>query len=657
MKNAYYSASIIEFLATSDDAVLGELTRAHHHALEHEQRNAWLGQITILKDQLAQDTSGHIFFEFSIPRMGKRADVLILRDGMVFVVEFKVGSSSFDSYAIDQVHDYALDLKNFHQGCHTLPILPVLVATRAETTPTTARWADDLVAAPVLAGARSLTAALALGGPQMASQDDMEVGAWCAAGYRPTPTIIEAAQALYRSHAVEEISRSDAGAKNLKATSDRIAEIIEASKRDSQKSICFITGVPGAGKTLAGLNIAAKRAERHQDEHAVFLSGNGPLVDVLREALARDQVTREKVKKGDALRSVRRFIQNIHHFRDHYVGSTEVPFEKVVVFDEAQRAWTSDQASKFMQTKRGQTDFDMSEPEFLISVMDRHEDWCTIVCLIGGGQEINTGEAGLAEWLMALQQKFPDWQVNASDLLEDRHYTASQEAVDMLAAPHIRKHEDLHLSVSMRSFRAEQLSAFVSDVLDGNPSGARATLDQLSDRYPIAVTRDLDLARSWLKHHARGSERFGLVASSGALRLRPEGIHVKSSIDPASWFLNDKSDVRSSYYLEDVATQFDIQGLELDWAGVCWDADLRRTGDEWQFHAFKGTKWQNVRSDTNRTYLLNAYRVLLTRARQGFVIFVPQGDDTDPTRPSSYYDETFRYLEQCGLNEVSGVRL
>ncbi|MDO6522911.1 DUF2075 domain-containing protein [Shimia thalassica] len=657
MKNAYYSASIIEFLATSDDAVLGELTRAHHHALEHEQRNAWLGQITILKNQLAQDTSGHIFFEFSIPRMGKRADVLIVRYGMVFVVEFKVGSSSFDSYAIDQVHDYALDLKNFHLGCHNLPILPILVATRAETVPIAASWADDLVAAPVLAGVQSLNAALALGGPQEACKDDVDVGAWCAAGYRPTPTIIEAAEALYRSHAVEEISRSDAGAKNLKATSDRIAEIIEAAKLGNRKSICFITGVPGAGKTLAGLNIAAKRAERHEDEHAVFLSGNGPLVDVLREALARDQVSRDKIKKGDALRSVRRFIQNIHHFRDHYVGSTEVPFEKVVVFDEAQRAWTSDQASKFMQTKRGQTDFDMSEPEFLISVMDRHEDWCTIVCLIGGGQEINTGEAGLAEWLTALQQRFPDWQVNASDLLEDRHYTASQEAVNMLTAPNIRKHEDLHLSVSMRSFRAEQLSAFVSDVLDGNPSGARATLDQLRDRYPIAITRDLEKARTWLKRHARGTERFGLVASSGALRLRPEGIHVKSSIDPASWFLNDKFDVRSSYYLEDVATQFDIQGLELDWAGVCWDADLRRVASEWQFHAFKGTKWQNVRNEMNRTYLLNAYRVLLTRARQGFVIFIPRGDDADPTRPSSFYDETFKYLQQCGLKEVSGVKL
>ncbi|NOC91926.1 DUF2075 domain-containing protein [Ruegeria sp. HKCCD6604] len=653
MKDSYFFSSVADFLYASDDAILGELTRAHHHALEHQQRDAWIKQITILKDQLKADRTGYIFLEFSIPRMGKRADVVLVRNGMVFVIEFKVGSATFDRYATDQVHDYALDLKNFHLGSHTLAIVPILVATRAQATPTETRWADDLVAAPVLVGGMGLGAALTLEGPQGAPADEVDVSSWRASGYRPTPTIIEAAEALYRDHSVDEISRSDAGAINLKATSDRIAEIIESSKRANRKSICFVTGVPGAGKTLAGLNIASKRAQRHEDEHAVFLSGNGPLVDVLREALARDQVTRDGIKKSDALRSVRQFIQNIHHFRDHYVGSDEVPFEKVVVFDEAQRAWTSDQASKFMQTKRGQTDFDMSEPEFLISVMDRRQDWCTIVCLIGGGQEINTGEAGLSEWLTALKTRFSNWDVHASDLLSDRHYTADRTAIEMLSAPHIQKHHDLHLSVSMRSFRAEQLSAFVSYILDGNADGARATLDQLRDRYPVAITRDLNLARNWLRNHARGTERYGLVASSGALRLRPEGIHVKSSIDPASWFLNEKTDVRSSYYLEEVATQFDVQGLELDWAGVCWDADLRRVEDEWQFHAFKGTKWQNVRDQTKRSYLLNAYRVLLTRARQGFVIFVPYGELTDLTRPPAFYDETYAYLLQCGIPEIS----
>ena len=649
MRDSYFSSSVTDFLNASDDAILGELARAHHHALEHQQRNAWIKQVEVLKEQLQADSSGHLFLEFSIPRMGKRADVVLLRGGVVFVVEFKVGSESFDRFAIDQVHDYALDLKNFHLGSHSLPIVPVLVATRSEQVSSKVHWADDLVADPLLVGSCGLGGALAIQRPHRGPEDDVAVEGWRTSGYRPTPTIIEAAEALYRSHNVEEISRSDAGAKNLRATSDRIAEIIEASKRGVRKSICFITGVPGAGKTLAGLNIAAKRAERHEDEHAVFLSGNGPLVDVLREALARDQVAREGIRKSDASRAVRRFVQNIHHFRDHYLDSSEVPFEKVVVFDEAQRAWTVEQAAKFMQNRRGHVDFDMSEPEFLISVMDRHPDWCTVVCLIGGGQEINTGEAGLIEWLSALQKSFPTWEVHASSLLEDRHYTVDANAADMLAAPRIQKHSDLHLSVSMRSFRAEQLSAFVSQVLDGDADSAKQTLKQLKGRYPIVATRSLEDAKTWLQTRARGSERYGLVASSGAYRLRPEGIHVKAKIDPPNWFLNDRSDVRSSYYLEEVATQFDIQGLELDWAGVCWDADLRWVDSGWQFHNFKGTRWQQVRDETKRLYLLNAYRVLLTRARQGMVVFVPTGENRDPTRPAKYYDGTLKFLEECGL--------
>jgi hypothetical protein len=651
MKDSYFFSSVTDFINTSNDAILGELARAHHHALEHQQRNAWIKQIEVLKDQLQADRSGHLFFEFSIPRMGKRADVVLLRGGIIFVIEFKVGSKNFDRSAVDQVHDYALDLKNFHLGSHGLPIVPVLVASRAENTAAEVRWADDLVAEPLLVGSSGIAAVLATQQPHRAPEGEVVVEGWRTSGYRPTPTIIEAAEALYRNHAVDEITRSDAGAKNLQATSDRIAQIIERSKHEGRKSICFITGIPGAGKTLAGLNIAAKRAEGHKDEHAVFLSGNGPLVDVLREALARDQNASQGVPIGEARRRVKAFIQNIHHFRDDALVRDTAPPEKVVVFDEAQRAWTRDQAAKFMQNRRGLDDFDMSEPEFLISVMDRHTDWCTVICLIGGGQEINTGEAGLVEWLAALQERFPEWDVHASSLLEDRHYTVDAGATKMLKAPHIEKHSDLHLAVSMRSFRAEQLSTFVSQVLDGDASGAKQTLNLLKARYPIVLTRDLKMSRAWLRQQARGSERFGLVASSGGYRLRPEGIHVKSKIEPANWFLNDRMDVRSSYYLEEVATQFDIQGLELDWAGVCWDADLRWVGENWSYHAFKGTKWQKVRDETKRLYVLNAYRVLLTRARQGMVIFIPRGEAADSTRPPEYYDGTYEFLRHCGLDE------
>ncbi len=410
--------------------------------------------------------------------------------------------------------------------------------------------------------------------------------------------------------------------------------------------------MPGAGKTLAGLNIATQRSARQDDEHATFLSGNGPLVDVLREALVRDHRERTGGQRSAAERHVQAFIQNIHHFRDEYVHSDAAPSDHVVIFDEAQRAWNRRKAAAFMRQKRGLPDFDMSEPEFLLGVMDRHVDWCTIVCLVGGGQEINDGEAGLSEWMTALQTRFPHWRVHTSDRIDHPDYDLNRDARAFLASPRVTLSPDLHLGVSMRSFRAETLSAFVSHVVDGDAEAARQAFAGL-EHYPIVLTRDLDRARAWLRDKARGSERFGLVASSGALRLKAEGLNVKAAIEPANWFLNGRDDVRSSFYMEDVASEFDVQGLELDWTGVCWDADFRHDGVDWRSFKFKGTRWQSVNDRFWRLYLKNAYRVILTRARQGMIIFVPQGDAIDATRPPEFYDRTWAFLEACGLPALS----
>ena len=597
---------------------------------------------------MASLTAGAILFEYVIPRMGKRADVILVLPNAIVVLEFKVGASGFSRADIDQVYDYALDLKNFHLGSHSLPIIPILCATAAPSDgKTDLSWSDDYVAQPLLIGPQSLA-------ETMTRLANLETGAhvafesWIESGYKPTPTIVEAAQALFQQHGVEDITRSDAGARNLTATTSALQKIIEASKLNRQKSICFVTGVPGAGKTLAGLNVATTRAKHHTDEHAVFLSGNGPLVDVLREALSRDESARHSVVKSEAYRRVSNFIQNIHHFRDEAIRDKGAPVEKVVVFDEAQRAWTREQASKFMKTKRQLPDFSMSEPEFLISVMDRHQDWCLIVCLIGGGQEINTGEAGLSEWLSAVRNKFPGWKVYISDRIAGEDYL-NAEAKDALAALNSTVERDLHLAVSMRSFRAETLSDFVGHIVNNKTDLANSTHQQLANRYPIRLTRSLHEAKEWVRGRARGSERFGLLASSGAHRLRPEGIHIKAKIDPPVWFLNDRNDVRSSFYCEEVATEFDVQGLELDWAIVCWDADFRHDGQQWQSYEFKGTRWQSVRSPTSQDFLRNAYRVIMTRARQGMVVFVPEGDDRDPTRPRSFYDGTWEFLKRCGL--------
>ncbi|MGY4317633.1 DUF2075 domain-containing protein [Bradyrhizobium sp. JR3.5] len=659
MNGAFYSSSIQELVDHAPEAVLGILAKQNPFALDALQRNAWLSQIDLVRAQF-RGLDGWIAFEFAIPRMGKRADVVMTSAGIVFVIEFKVGAHQFDAAAIDQVLDYALDLKNFHSGSHERRIVPIVVATMAELPSFALTWGADSVASPIRSNGGNLDQIIGRVIAQTPRQNDLEGAQWAKAGYKPTPTIIEAAQALYQGHRVEGITRSDAGAKNLSQTAACLADAIEDAKSLGRKAICFVTGVPGAGKTLAGLNLVTLRTKAHEEEHAVFLSGNGPLVEVLREALARDEHAQlkergEKAKKSDAVRKVKSFVQNIMHFRDSNLVTSEPPIERVAVFDEAQRAWDTKHLANFMSQKKGQTNFQMSEPEFLISVMDRHDGWCTIICLIGGGQEINAGEAGLTEWFSALKRSFRDWKVYTSEQLAHRDYHWGQDLPALLEGLECQSLSALHLAVSVRSFRAEKLSEFVGALVAGEAVEAARLYQEIKASYPIAVTRSLKQAKQWLRNRARGSERTGLVASSGASRLKPEGINVHEKIDATTWFLNGRDDVRSSYYMEDPATEFDIQGLELDWVGVCWDADFRSINGKWQYYRFSGTRWQNVNDENRKIYLTNAYRVLLTRARQGMIIYVPTGDVIDATRPPSYYDGTADFLLRCGLSLLDSV--
>jgi hypothetical protein len=653
---AYYSDSISSFINRDPASILGNLTERHQFALEDLQRNAWLAQLPILKAQLRDISNGHILFEYSIPRMGKRVDVVVLAAGLIFLFEFKVGDNTYSAYALDQVLDYALDLKNFHEQSHSRLIVPVVVSTEAPAVENVLQSFGDGIYVPLKANQYNLGQVLARV-IATHSAADFDPVSWRDSAYRPTPTIVEAAQALYRGHSVREISRSDAGATNLSRTSEAISAIIDKSKTRGDKSICFITGVPGAGKTLAGLNIANERLQKDANESAVFLSGNGPLVTVLREALARDEYTRAtasgqtKTKKS-ALSAVKAFIQNIHHFRDEALISAAPPPEHVAIFDEAQRAWSLEQTAAFMQRKRNHPNFSMSEPEFLISIMDRHKDWAVIVCLIGGGQEINTGEAGLPEWLHALQTHYRHWQVYCSPDLSDDEYLGRSAIDSLVEANRLNVDAGLHLGVSIRSFRSEHVAGLVKAVLDTDLAKAAAFLQSIGSEYPMVLTRNLETAKDWLRSHARGTERYGLLASSGALRLRPIGINVQANIDIVHWFLSGKDDVRSAYYLEGVATEFDIQGLELDWACIVWDADLRYVGQNWVYHSFQGSTWRQVHQTTRRRYLKNAYRVLLTRARQGFAIVVPPGSSNDHTRPPDYYDGTFSYFQRIGFEVI-----
>ncbi|MEL1241469.1 DUF2075 domain-containing protein [Flavobacterium flavipallidum] len=658
MNRAYYSNFINDFVDENTESIFGKISgRYDLNKLVIQQSNAWKEQISILKRNISL-FKGKIYFEFTIPRMGKKVDNILIIDNCIFILEFKIGSKIYEKSAVNQVFDYALDLNNFHEGSHNKIIIPILIAEKAISLENEYINSFDNLYDTIYANSDNLSDVISNALLYFKSSDVIDIAHWENSIYKPTPTIIEAATALYKKHNVEEISRSDSGAENLSLTSECISQIIDFSKVTNRKSICFITGVPGAGKTLAGLNIANLRSNYSEEEHAVFLSGNGPLVDVLREALTRDKVKTAKeenfiISKSLASSQVKSFIQNIHHFRDASLKDEKAPIEKVTIFDEAQRAWTKDKATDFMKRNKGVRDFDKSEPEFLIEVMDRHKDWCTIVCLIGGGQEINTGEAGLEEWIWPFASKFEDWDIYySSKIIEDKNYIKDQNALTILSNRKATKKNELHLSVSLRSFRSAQLSNFIQEVINNDVDKARKIyLDFIKKDYPIKITRDLDTARKWLRKSAKGSERIGVVGSSGGMRLRPFGLNVKAKIDAPIWFLNDEDDIRSSYFLEEVATEFDIQGLELDWTCVAWDGDLFYDNNKWNYKKFKGTRWQNI-SDQRIDYLINSYRVLLTRARQGMVIYIPFGNNDDVTRQTVMYDGTFEFFKLLGIQEI-----
>lgn len=650
---AWYQAPISEFQTTEPETVIGRLTAASSFPAVTTQVDAWLTEIELLKEWLV-GIPGDVLLEFTIPRIGGRIDAVVLIGPVVVVIEFKVGASEFERASVDQVWDYALDLKNFHEASHATLIVPILVATEAAPSPPMRpAFADDGVCSPLKIHPGGVRAAL-LTVIETVSGAHIDATGWAIAPYRPTPTIIEAARALYAQHSVQEIARHDAGAINLQVTSRRVENLIDEARQTGRKLICFITGVPGAGKTLVGLNVATQRRDESQPTHAVFLSGNGPLVAVLREALLRDEVARKKLAgedtaKGKLANPVKAFIQNVHHFRDAAIQDSGPPDDHVVIFDEAQRAWTQEKTAKFMKQRKGLPHFPYSEPAFLISYLDRHPDWAVIICLVGGGQEIHTGEAGIGEWLRACNQHFPHWDVYISENLTDTEYAAGRALDSIRARANAHFDGALHLAVSIRSFRAEHVSGFVKAMLDCNEQSAREQLAKLGGRFPIVLTRDLKRAKQWIRHKARGSERFGLVASSKAMRLKPYAIDIRVVVDPVHWFLNDRDDTRSSFYLEDCATEFQVQGLELDWTCVTWDGDLRYVGRHWSYHDFRGNRWENVRTEERQNYLRNAYRVLLTRARQGMVLFIPPGDPDDPTRSPAFYDPTFEYLLDLGV--------
>ena len=684
MTNRYfYQSDVATFLSEDTNTIFGQMSRADEMDTASTQKFAWEQEITLMKQALASYSTeqGWILFEYTIPRLGKRIDVVVLLRERIFVIEFKAGEENFLHQDVDQVLDYALDLKNFHQGSADRAIIPILVATESKQHSTLCQLShyDDDIYEPLLTDAEHLSDIfqLVLAENIPSKSYNIALCDWARSRYAPTPTIIEAARSLYLNHSVADITKSEAEGAQLNSTTKYVQEVIAQTKANGTKSICFVTGVPGAGKTLVGLNVAVQQ-EADQDL-AVYLSGNGPLVQVLTEALTRDKQAQEKAKgnkitKKEAEREVKRFIQIIHRYRDNMLSKVMLEngqlvidptkelkdqtagygeVENIAIFDEAQRSWDKEHIAGWLKRKKGFADFPMSESEFLIWSLDQRPDWAVIVCLVGGGQEINTGEAGIGEWIRALNETFPNWNVYISSQLTAKEYAEGKVKELLSDNARVTFSEDLHLAVSMRSFRAESLSHIVHYILDGDIDSARDTYAQIADRYPIVLTRDLDKAKAWLRERARGNERYGLLVSSKAYRLKPLAIDVRCKPDTVHWFLDDINDVRSSLFLEDAASEFDVQGLELDWTCLVWDGDLRRQNNDWAFYEFSGgTKWNRINKDDRKAYLLNAYRVLLTRARQGMVICVPEGSNEDPTRNHAFYNGTYEYLKQLGVKEI-----
>lgn len=704
-----FNSSFETFLGLDTNAILGTLCDNYHGTALTTTIEAWKSEIVVLKDVISQlnDSNGQIIFEYDIPRLGKRIDTVLLYRGIVFCLEFKVGESKVLEMDVDQVLDYALDLKNFHKLSINKVVAPILIATKYANRTDIIQMSvyDDSIVNPLVTGEFGVLDLIEKVLNKFPNEEPVDNN-WIISPYAPTPTIVEAAKKLYENHSVEDITRHEADDVSTDRTIKYILDVIQNSKINREKSICFVTGVPGAGKTLVGLDVAVQQTYQGsdkpiEDEGAVYLSGNGPLVAVLNEALAKDNFKKckdkgENKKLSDSRREVGKFIQIIHRYRDNMLAKIKNPVENgvleidpekaiklaesgygevehVAIFDEAQRSWTKKRLSDYL--KRGGTygnklkvpNFPLSEAAFLIWSLDQREDWATIVCLVGGGQEINTGEAGISEWIKALNDIFPHWKVHISPKLTEPEYAEGKVNELLEKNKNVSYSEDLHLSVSLRSYRAEKLSAFVHSMLSFDTNAAEL-YNEIKDKYPIVLTRDMEKAKKWLHEKVRGTERTGVLVSKESARFKPLGIHILEAGDENAvhWFLEDKVDTRSSNYLEDAATEIQVQGLELDYTCVLWDADMRYNNNKWRYYKFNGqTKWVEQIPDTENKqelikYMLNAYRVLLTRARSGMVICVPTGNPNknpsgyweDSTRLPEYYDGTYEYLKSIGIEEI-----
>lgn len=660
---AYYCNSIPGFIKDTSTSIIGQLVK-HSFEVNKEQSDAWDNQISELQNRLEScGMEGDIIFEYDIVRLGKRIDVILLIKKMVFSLEFKNGKTEFVAQDAQQAEDYAIDIKNFHKESEDLYVCPILIATDApkyKKEQSIECYPDKQIFLQ-RENMDTLTPKLEKLIEKYGEDENLDFEKWFNSPYHPTPTIIAAAVEAYTSHDISQIAQSEAGQDNIDKCEKEIEKVIEYARTNKKKCVCFVTGVPGAGKTLVGLDVVAKNLNKGSENLSVYLSGNGPLVEVLREALkksVKEKMFQEsKQVKRETEAAINALIQSSFSFKKDNARNQNSTAEHIMIFDEAQRVWNEE---KMARKHEKDPEMSVSEPSLLYRIMDRHDKWAVMICLVGLGQDIYDGEVGINEWFRCGIEDYQNWEMFYSpeifSQVEDKDIDSS------MIKNCSRCHEvmELHLKTSVRSFRADKQCQFVDSLLNNEPDNAKEVYSQISEKYPILLTRDINIAKKWAKSQTRGSQRCGVLACSSAQRLKPEGVYVPTEIDVKNWFLAPSDDLRSSNMMEVVASEFKVQGLEIDWAVVCWDADLRRKNDkEWEHYSFRGTKWMRRNKVEQKRYLVNSYRVLLTRARQGMIIFVPQGvdEEEDPTRNNLFYDEIYKYLLKCGIIELANTDL
>jgi hypothetical protein len=676
--SAWYYGTRDEFLSASRDAIANQLAgRAIDEGLETEpsQGEEWRRSVEILQRSLneripilrqalsmpACEAIRHVILEFDFRRRGLRMDCVLLADGALFVVEFK--RAKLDRAARDQVMSYAVNLMEFHEvtrrWCELERAIVVPILTRTEgrgAVPVVwpglseSSW-PALMRKPMECDRNTLADTLAAALVHRRSDTVIPASEWLESPFQPSSSILDATLSLYGNHDVVAIQEHAAPKEAIDKSTHEIRRHISEALAAGAYHIVFLSGAPGAGKTLVGLDIVMRGDHARQ---TVFVTGNAPLVDVLNEALGasyRSQRTNTSWPTGyhrkDAklVASAASFkIVKAHNFLGPRGRTHKQEDGRVIVFDEAQR--TYEKGRVVLREKLAD-----HEADLILQVQRKAfpAGGAVVVALVGHNQAINRGERGIIAWLEAAERF--GWTYSIDD--ETLELAELDAARDRWTSSPLRKRlAHGHLRQSMRYYRNRAVEEWAASVLDGNASEAHKlarTLD--ANASTIWLTRSLSVARQWIRERTASSERAGIIASGQARRLAAEGLFVDYKPDITTWMLAPSTDIRSSNALETVQNQYQIQGLELDYCIACWDADLRRDAGDWKAYKLGGSDWNQ---DTLLDVAKNGYRVVLTRARKGMVIFVPGGDHSgeDPTRQPAFYDGIAEFLTACGAKPL-----